>query len=285
MELFPSPHVKRHREVIIFSTGLMKDPRPLINYLYEMQVEEYLSKMRSSGRPSIDADLFQSLHDESTVKLPDHPLHNQFINFYNHREDDREKRPRDTTLYFPSRVYHFRDIKEVVVLENHLSMAAKTPNCTMSTRWPREAIRDLLLSCSEIFKQQPVTALYMFGVTCHDSSLTALRMINPQVLHLWECNLPPNYVESLIQQLKGSGDSLQKLELLAMDLSPYESLLDELLENLVAHHETHKGQRKLVLLLIGNKFIQPTNLSEGFKVKWRERCRGVESIHCVISDN
>ena len=135
--MFPSRDVKRHREVIIFSTGLMKYPRPLINYLYEMQVEKYLSKMRTGGRPSIDADLFQSLHDESTVKLPDHPLHNKFINFYNHREDDREKRPRDTTLYFPSRVYHFRDIKEAVVLENHLSMAAKTPSCTMYIWDPR----------------------------------------------------------------------------------------------------------------------------------------------------
>ena len=145
---------------------------------------------------------------------------------------------------------------------------------------PREAARDMLLVCSEIFKQQPVTALDMYWVTCHDSSLTAPRMINPQVLVLALCNLPSNFVENLIEQLKGSGDSLQRLWLLFMDLSPYESLLDELLENLVAHHESHKGQRKLKL-----KLVYGTNLSEGFKVKWKKRCEGVESIHCEISDD
>ena len=36
-----------------------------------------------------------------------------------------------------------------------------------------------------------------------------------------------------------------------MNLRPFESLLDELLEDLVAHHEAGLAQRKLVLELIG----------------------------------
>ena len=169
------------------------------------------------------------------------------------------------------------------MLENYLSMAAKIPNCTMFILNPREATeRDLLLVCSEIFKQQPVTALYMLDVDCGDSSLTVPRMINPQYLRLFNCELPSNFVRSLIQQLFGAGDSLQELNLWRIDLSPYEYLLDELLENLVAHHEAHKGQRKLELKLTGGILIRRTNLSEGFKVKWRERCEGVESINCTI---
>ena len=40
----------------------MKDPRPLVQYVYEMQLEHYLDEMRSSGDdglPSIDADLLE----------------------------------------------------------------------------------------------------------------------------------------------------------------------------------------------------------------------------------
>ena len=109
-ELYPSwEAVKdRHREVILFTSGLMKDPKPLINYLYEMQIEDYLNRMRTGDdAPSIDADLFRLFYTEATVKWSDHPLHNEFVNYYDDEEDDRMKRPRDTTpIYFPSRVYH-----------------------------------------------------------------------------------------------------------------------------------------------------------------------------------
>ena len=188
------------------------------------------------------------------------------MNYYNHNEDDRKKRPRDTNnIYFPSRVYHFGNMKEGVVLENHLSAAAQTPNCAMYIHQPFETVtRDLLLVCSEIFKQQPVTCLHMYKVTCPDSSLTSLRLINPKFLYLDCCNLPVDFVRSLIQQLFGAGDSLQKLELWGINLRPHESLLDELLEDLVTHHEAQKGQRKLVLELDGSSFTKPTNLSGDF---------------------
>ena len=281
-ELVPTwKAVKRYREVIIFTVGRMKNPTPLIDHTYQMQIEDYLSKMRTGRYPSIDPDLFKSFYTETTVELPDYPLHNSCINFYDHEEDDLRRRPRDVTkIYFPSRVYHFFVMKEAVVLENHLSVATQTPSCAMYILGPREATRDLLQICSEIFNQQPVTALRMHGVTCDDSSVTAPRMNNPQYLRLRSCNLPSNFVANLFQQLKGSRDSLQVLELYGMDLSPCESLLDELLEDLVAHHETHKGRRELKLKLEG--YNRLTNLSEGFRKKWLERCRGVESINCDI---
>ena len=51
----------RYREVIIFVAGLMKDSRPLVQFIYEMQVEDCLNKMRTdpSVFPPIDADLFE----------------------------------------------------------------------------------------------------------------------------------------------------------------------------------------------------------------------------------
>ena len=86
-ELFPSWEAvrTRYREVVLFVAGLMKDSRPLVQFVYEMQVEDYLNEMRSGGRPSIDADLFKSLHAESSARLVDHPLHNKYINYYDHR--------------------------------------------------------------------------------------------------------------------------------------------------------------------------------------------------------
>ena len=78
--------VQRYREVVIFVAGLMKDSRPLVQYLYEMQVEDYLNKMRTGGGGiltgddlSIDTNLFSSLHTESSVRLVDHPC-SLFIN-------------------------------------------------------------------------------------------------------------------------------------------------------------------------------------------------------------
>ena len=74
-----------------------------------------------------------------------------------------------------------------------------------------------------------------------------------------------------------------------MNLAPFESLLDELLEDLVAHHQRKReaglAQRKLKLWLEGSKFSQPTNLSEEFVEKWRNRCEKVDSIDCDIGDD
>ena len=102
----------------------------------------------------------------------------------------------------------------------------------------------------------------------------------PVMLELYVCKLPDDFMQILLRQLKGCGESLQHLELKWMDLAPFESLLDELLEGLVAHHEAGLAQRKLVLMLEG--LIQPTNLSEEFVKKWRNRCKKVDSIDCLI---
>ena len=69
-----------------------------------------------------------------------------------------------------------------------------------------------------------------------------------------------------------------------MNLTPFEPLIDELHEDLVAHHEAGLAQRELELWLwlIGNK-DKPTNLSEEFEEKWRNRCHGIDSIDYVIT--
>ena len=264
-ELFPSwEAVKRYREVVIFVVGLMKDSRPLVQFVYEMQVE----------RGRIDADMFKWLQAESSVRLVDHPLHNKYINYC---------KGTDTTVYFPSQVYHFKEMRHEVVLEKHVIQGEEIPPCAMIILNPDEAVRDSLLSiCSHISKHQPVTDLFVRFVTCN--SLQAPRLIKPRTVHLSLCKFPEDFMENLLRQLIEChcGETLQELGLGWMDLGPFESLLDELLEDLVAHQEAGLAQRKLHLWLRGND-EHPTNLSEEFVEKWRNRCNKVDSIDWLIT--
>ena len=286
-ELFPSwKAVQRYREVVLFVAGLMKDSRPLVQHIYEMQVEYYLNEMRADdGDLSIHNDLFESLQAESRVRLFDHPLHNKYINYYNHNEDDYEERPFDTTkVYFPSRLYHFYEMRHEVVLENHLTPGEEIPPCSMSILNPREAVSDALLSIySQISTHQPVTDLWMWKVTCN--SLEAPRLIKPVTVDLLDCKFPDDFMQILLRQLIEChcGETLQELWLDEINLAPFESLLDELLEDLVAHHEAGLAQRKLELWLKGDKINKPTNLSSRFVEKWWNRCKKVDSIDCRIT--
>ena len=271
-ELFPSWEAvrKRYREVVLFVAGLMKDSRPLVQHLYEMQIE--------AGPPSIDADLFEALHAEASIRLFDHPLHNKYINYYHHLRGDLDTTP----VYFPSRLYHIDQMRHEVVLENHLT--EEIPPCAMYINYPDEAARDSLLPiCSQIFTNQPVTDLWMFSVTCN--SLEAPRLIKPVTVDLFFSKFPEDFMQILLRQLIKChcGETLQRLRLRRMNLAPFESLLDELLEDLVAHHEAGLAQRKLRLVLTGDKDWNPTNLSEEFVEKWRNRCEKVDSIRCGIT--
>ena len=274
-ELFPSWWaVKRYREVIIFVAGLMKDSRSLVQFIYEMQVEE---------RPlSIDADLFKWLQHEATVRLVDDPLHNKYINYYDH---SRWRGDPDTApVYYPSRLYYFEQMRREVVLENHLTEGEEIPPCAMYIRRPREAVSDsLLLICSQIWRHQAVTDLWMMDVTCN--SLEAPALTKPRVVYLSGCELPEDFITKIHRQLIEChcGETLQELKLSYMDLRPFEPLLDELLEDLVAHHEAGLAQRELWLRLEGTKDYR-TNLSSRFVEKWWNRCRKVDSIHCFIGD-
>ena len=107
---------------------------------------------------------------------------------------------------------------------------------------------------------------------------------NPQSVCFWHCVLPHSFSWSTLRQLKGCGDSLQVLQLRLMYLAPFESLLDELLEDLVTHHEAGLAQRKLELRLEGFKDWKPTKLSEEFVEKWRNRCQGIGSVYWKIDD-
>ena len=270
---------ERYREVVIFAAGLMKDSRPLVQHIYEMQVEDYVNKMRTGYDPSIDADLLMGLQDESSVRLVDHPLHKKYINYYNHREDEEKKRPYDiTAINHPCKIYHFEFMKEDIVLGEYKDQGAEIPECAMFIHMPDETVtKSLLSTCRTLSEHQAVTDLWMDLVDCYDATEAEAPFLsrNIQSLYIGGCKLSVSYMRNILQQLLDC-ITLTNLELIDMDLSEVEEDLDQLLDNLVSNHEKGLSQKKLRINMQNNRMYW------GFVTKWNERCKGIRSIDCYI---
>ena len=275
-ELFPSWEAvsKRYREVVIFVAGLMKDPRPLVQHIYEMQINYYLNELRISGYLSIDTDLLKALHAESTVRLVDHPLHNKYINYYNDVSD-----PDTTPVYFRSRLYHFEWMMHGVALENYLTGSTEIPSCAMFIdSSPDEAVTNTLLStCSQISRNQAVTDLWMSNVFCRDATEAEVPILrrNIQLLCVHSCHLSRTFLRNVLQQLHDC-IRLTYLRLKNIDLREVEEDLDKLLDNLVSSHENGLSQKKLRIRMDRN------GLSTKLAAKWNKHCEGITSIDCKI---
>ena len=313
-EFFPSwTAVTRHKEVIIFTVGLLKDPTPLIDYVYDMYIEKNLETVRSVDHfVRIDRSLFYSLYHESVVPFPDHPLHNGRLNYYNHAEDDGDLRTRDVTpVFVPSKLYVFTDMREYVLCNiTHEKQGEKVPECAMRIDMPRHAVAETLLStCMIIWGHQLVTDLFMEGVFdaghwaaeqpitirktdvfqhYKGTTLSTKRAREPTIstkacsLILIKCGLPLDFMINIFHQLSGCL-TLQRLQLLGMNLGRVEDSLDGLLERLVSnHHETGADQRQLELRLQGGNEL--VNLSEKFKNKWKNRCERISSVNLEIQE-
>ena len=66
--------IRRHREVIQFTCGLMRDPGPLVEFVFESCIGTNLRTMRTGHCEefcvTIDQDLLQAMYRESRVDLP-----------------------------------------------------------------------------------------------------------------------------------------------------------------------------------------------------------------------
>ena len=173
---FPSREaIEKHREVVKFVCGLMSDPRPLVDHVYTLRNEYVLEEMRTSGDiPYIDRSLLESLYQESAVPLPGSVLHNQHINYYDHRYGLRDTTP----VFTPSKLYLFDAIKEDVTLGHRTPEPGVTrctdpgqsePNsynnqeCAIWICVPDESLTERLLSlCRTISASQPVTHFHLF---------------------------------------------------------------------------------------------------------------------------
>ena len=278
-ELFPFwEAVQRYKEVVVFVVGLMKDPEPLVQFVYEMQVEDYLNNITTGNRPSIDADLLKSLDKESTVRLFDHPLHNKYINYYNHDEDDWEKRPRDRNSLYPSRLYHFVCVRDNVSLSKCKEQRTEIPECAIYIYRPEKlVVKPLLSMCRMISKHQEVTDFQMWNVRSEDVTKAEAPLLSRKIqsLYIGSCNLALSFMRNVLHQLHYS-ITLRHLQLQNTRLREAEEDLNKLLDNLVFNHVVGLSNKELRMMTFGNGF------TEQFVAKWNERCEGITSIDCYI---
>ena len=276
-ELFPSwKAVGRHREVILFAVGLMKHPGPLVQHMYEIQIGDYLNTMRACDGPEIDADLFNLLHAESRVRLVHDPLNNKYINHYDHGSWGGDNKT--TTIYCPSRIYHFKWMQKDVVLDEHKEQNAQIHESAMYIYEPREMVtKSLLSTCRMISEHQAVTDLQMKHVDCDGKTEAEAPILsrNIQSLYIRRCKLHFTFIRNIVQQLHNCV-KLMRLRLENMNLRALEQDLDELLDNLVSNHEEGSSQNKLRITMF------ETELSKEFVVKWNSRCERITSIECII---
>ena len=281
----------------MFMSGLIDDPTQLVEHCYEMYIERKVNmyqtgtytdkiaerKLKAEGKNKNDMSLFDSLYKESRVQLPGRPLHNQYINYYNHLYAEHT-----TPVYKPSQYYRFVGMEKDVVLEE--VQGTEISECAMRVMNPDESVtKSLLKTCHMISEHQAVTDLEMHDVRCESSTAEELPLIraharSARLVNLIRCALPMSYLRHILHQLSQSVDTLQFLNLEDMDLKLIETELDELLEWLVSHHESGKAQSKLILTIVGSE-EEPTNLSQDFVDKWTRLCKGIESITpCDIGD-
>ena len=199
--------IREHREVVLFACGLMSDPTPLVDHVYQKWIDNYLEEIRCDEyneqdvyKHDNDTDLLKALYAESKVQLPGSPLHNNNINYHDHTENRRDK----THVYTPSKLYVFLNMRKNLLYQlKNREQEAAIPECTLVIRSPDPALSDgLLLACQQIIKNQTIVDLHMFGVCCkHPSESDIINLSeNAQSLLLQNCTLPSQLLNHLIRK-------------------------------------------------------------------------------------
>ena len=260
----------------------MKDPTPLVDYVYEMYIDHYLRRVRIGGSyPTRDDYLFQSLYHESSITLPGSPLHNHHINVYDPLVDGLLTRPFDITnktesenyqaerltkfaqynfnphimpiekifVRIPSKLYVFRNLMQEVVYDiKHRKNDTKVQECIMEILRPNpEVAKRLLSTCRKISRYQPVTDLLIDGAHCVTSK-APIMSIKTRALSISMSNLPVTFVRNIFQQLVESHCvTLQNFNSLSMNLSDVEVELNKILDQIVSHHKRTPHEQFLIV--------------------------------------
>ena len=215
-EFFPSwIEVKRYEEVIKFSIGRMSDPTPLVRHVYEMYIENELSRMRTKwkdeeaqdmlkrmGKHVLDTDLFTSIYRESKIELPGHPDHNQYINRYNHDTTRRNKMTKDITpVYTPSRRYMFHHVNELIACEEHHEHHDEIPECAVIIA--ELVTKNVLSIIRKISQRQKISDLVLLSFKCDDTMETDIFNMsqNAKSLRVSYCDLPPGVIKHLLKEV------------------------------------------------------------------------------------
>ena len=192
-----------------FLCGLMSDPRPLVDHIYQVWINKQLKHVRNKGvlpREMQAEELFKSLYRESLVELPGRPLHNHHINYYNHMSVTNHDL---TPVHTPSKFYWFRYMKENITLESHPENR-ELPDCAMWIETPDTTVTKRLLStCHRISQLQAVTDLCMSSVRSWPEADVFCMSKRVQTITLCECTIPSSTVNHLVNLIS----NLEHLEI------------------------------------------------------------------------
>ena len=283
-ELFPSwANVSRHKEVLAFTCGLMKNPMPLVNHIYNTFIEgisfifslsisdykrhrEAEKRLQAQGKNATALSIFSLLYSESAVPLQGIPCHNQYINLY--WNDHEEVRP----IFIPSRLYAFvGGINETIphVERENIKISGETPQCSIwVSDHTEDTAKNILSTCCAISAHQSITELLLSNVECDSLSEGDALVVskNAHTIGFLGCHLPVTFLSNILHQLSGCVD-LQHLYLVEMNLYQVEEELDEMLENL--DRKVGRANHQTEVLLRDN------SLSEKFLKKWELRGSGI----------
>ena len=185
----------------------MKDPRPLVDYIYEMQIEHSLNDLREDRDTaiSVEENFFRTLYVESTVPLPDYPLQNRHLTCFNHFDHWCRPNSETTVINTPSKYYQFKGLKKPIVCEiEHMEQKTEILDCAMSIESPEVIVTNNVLSNSRnISKHYPLTDLLVFGVECdHLAEPDVFNLSeNAQSISFSECKLPCEVLSHLLLQM------------------------------------------------------------------------------------
>ena len=236
-----------HGEVLAMVVGLMKDPRPVVEYIFElykiMQTKgrrtntidaDQTKRLQVQGKNVDDTLFYISLYIESSLELSGSWKHNQHWNMYNHHSRET---PRDTTpIFVPSKMYIFYGIREELVCDvKHEEIEdAEIPECVVCMVGTDQTMTKHLMSiCHRISRDQEVTDLWLQRIKC--TQLTAadapILSRNLQSLIFDGCVLPSNFMRSILHQLVGC-ERLKMLQFWNTDLREVEQVLIEVLKDI-----------------------------------------------------
>ena len=210
----------RYEEVVVFTCGLMKDPKVLIRHISKKFNEMntgYLSshyirvpekekepELKRLGKTAVNLEFFRLVWAESRAQLPWSPLQNPYFNWFDHERDDQHGLARDkSSVCIPSEYYSFQNLKEPISSHN-IQEHEQFGQCSIVIDNPHPDVVDSLLStCSTICKHQAVANLCLFNLRIKNTAIENIFKLssNAEFLAIENCILPSNMVSCLLQQI------------------------------------------------------------------------------------
>ena len=189
--------MRKHSQVAFFLSELISDPFFVGYYMFDELKE------RAYSPP--DKRLVEAIFREAVLGVPKNLFHNQWINHYNHKNDDEMKRPRDTmAVQIPSKLYLFDFVKENVGEAKERKRNEDTRNCEIRICRPdASAAKNLLQIVCRISQLQSITDLHFDRLQCRYLQEPVVLNLSKfaQSVILYYCSLQPETLNHLIEQI------------------------------------------------------------------------------------